>query len=485
MKRFIFYLLLIGSTFAEPGDSVVRINSTLQNYNAAQPWEKNPPRTRKGLGVLLPEHQILTTAAMAADAIYIELKSADNTLNLPAKVVAIDYEANLALLAPDGDAGFLSDLEPAKLSEPVKPGSELSFYQLENNAESLETKGVIRSMELLSTFVPTGYFLGYVVKASMQTSDNSFTLPAFHKGQLAGILTSYNSKDQLCDVISIDIVKAFLKDNEDGSYQGFPRLGVGTTTTEDPHFRSWLKLPEDGGGLYISRVLPSGSAAKAGIEKGDVLLTVSGFQIDRRGYYTHPDYGTLFWPHLIKGASVLGQKIPIEILHQGTPKTLEVELVESPEPLLQDHGYDQAPPFLIKGGLVFQELSRGYLEAFGKDWTKRAPLNLLDVLSNPEDYEKQGRRRLVILTRVIATEATIGYDRLSSQIITSVNGQSIAGLPELAEVFKSTPSNGIHTIETDRIPYKIFLDEVLADKVDADFLQRGLPSLSRLYEVSQ
>lgn len=480
----ILSLALIHPILADPGDSLVRVNSTLQTYNAAQPWEKNPPRTRRGLGALLPGNRILTTAAMAADSIYIELKSADSTLNVPAKVTAIDYDANLALLAPDGDPGFLKDLKPVELSSPVKSGDELSLFQLENNAESLETKGTIRSMELLNTFVTTRYFLGYVVKASMQTSGNSFTLPAFHEGKLAGILTSYDSKDQLCDVISIDIIKSFLEDTEDGKYDGFPSLGVGATSTEDPHFRAWLKLPDDGGGLYITRVLPGGSADAAGIKQGDVLLKVAGFEIDRRGYFAHPEYGTLHWPHLIRGASKMGDRVKLDLLRDGKPQSIEVELKASPAPLLAPHNYDQAPPFLIKGGLVFQELSRGYLEAFGKDWTKRAPLNLLDVLGSPEDYE-EGRRRVVILTRVIATEATIGYDRLNSQIVTSVNGKPIAGLPELAEAFSTTPENGIHTIETDKVPYKVFLDEALSDKVDADFLQRGLPSLSRLYEVKK
>jgi len=148
------------------------------------------------------------------------------------------------------------------------------------------------------------------------------------------------------------------------------------------------------------------------------------------------------------------------------------------------HRFDEAPPFLIKGGLVFQELSRPYLEAYGKEWTTRAPLNLLDVLSSPEDYE-EGRRRVVILSRVVATEATIGYDRLASQIIKSVNGQAIAGLPELAAELEKTPAAGIHIIETDEEPYKIFLDEYLSDQVDSDLLKRGLPTLKRLYKVEQ
>ena len=339
-------------------------------------------------------------------------------------------------------------------------------------------------MELLNTFVSSRYFLGYVAKASMQTSGNSFTLPAFHDGKLAGLLTSYDTKDQLCDVISIDIVTAFLEDAKDGTYEGFPSLGIGTTSTEDPHFRAWLKLPENGGGLYVTRILPGGSGETAGLQEGDVITKVSGFEIDRRGYFQHPEYGILYWPHLIRGAAKMGEDIKIELLRNGEMKSIEANLKAAPDPLIPAHLYDQAPPFLIKGGLVFQELSQAYLEAFGKDWAKRAPLNLLDVLSNPKDYE-EGRRRVVILTRVVATEATIGYDRINSHIVQSVNGKAIAGLPELAAALEDTPESGIHTIVTDEEPYNIFLDESISDTVDADFLKRGLPVLSRLSEVQK
>jgi len=319
-------LVLLQPLVAAPEDSLVRINSTIQNYSASQPWEKSPPRSRRGLGVLLSGNRILTTAAMATDTIYIELQSADSTKTVPAKVGAIDYDANLALIVPDAEHGFLADLKPTELAPPAKPGDEINILQLETNGTPQSTSGTIRSMELLSTFVSGRYFLCYVVKGSMQNSGNSFTLPAFRDGKLTGILTSYDAKDQISDVISIDIVSAFLKDAADGKYQGFPSLGVGTTTTEDPHFRGWLKLPEDKGGLYVTRILPGGSADLAGLKKGDVILSVSGYAIDRRGYFQHPGYGTLFWPHLVKGGPVMGAQIPIDILREGKAMTIEVPL---------------------------------------------------------------------------------------------------------------------------------------------------------------
>ena len=482
MKFLILFALILQSVLADPADSLVRINSTIQTFSASQPWEKSPPRSRRGLGTLLADQKILTTAAMAADAIYLELQSADSTKNIPAKVIAIDYEANLALLAPVDEPGFLNELKPTVLADPSKPGETLEILQLETNGDPLGTSGTIRGMELLSTFVAGRFFLGYTVKASLQTSGNSFTLPAFRDDKLAGILTSYNAKDQISDVIAVDIIRSFLTDAADGSYSGFPSLGVSTTSTEDPHFRGWLKLPEESGGLYLTRILPEGSADQAGLIKGDVILKIDGLAIDRRGYYQHPAYGTLFWPHLVRGGPAMGDEVSLEILREGKASTVKVTLKKAPAPLVPDYRFDEAPPFLIKGGLVFQELSRPYLEAFGKEWTTRAPLNLLDVLDNPGDYE-EGRDRVVILTRVVATEATIGYDRINNQIVKTANGQAVADLRGLAKALEKAPDTGIHTIETDAEPFELFLDEKLADQVDAQFLQRGLPALQRLPET--
>lgn len=480
LLRLSLLLALVSPSLADPGHSVVRVNTTIQNYSPSQPWEKTQPRKRRGLGAVLSHGTVLTTAKMAADAIYLEFQSADSSRNIPAKVIAIDYEANLALLGPANDAGFLTELKPTTLSQPVKQEAKLNIVQLEDKGTTQVTSGTIRDLELLSTFISGRYFLSYEVKASIQTESNSYTLPVFNGDQLAGLLTSYDAKEQSCDVISIDIIRSFLEDAKDGNYQGFPSLGVGYSSTEDPNFRAWLKLPEDQGGLYISRVISGGSAAASGIKKDDVLLSIAGFPIDRRGYYDHPEYGPLFWTHLVRGAHKIGEKIPTKVLRRGQEISLTLKLKRSADRLVPTHLYDKAPPYLIKGGLIFQELSQPYLQAFGKEWSSRAPLNLLDVYNNPEAHAEEGRRRVVMITRVIPTDATIGYERIASQIVKSVNGQPVAGLAELAKALDQTPTNGLHEIDTDDSPYRIYLDENLADQVDQQFKASGLPSLSRI-----
>ncbi len=47
------------------------------------------------------------------------------------------------------------------------------------------------------------------------------------------------------------------------------------------------------------------------------------------------------------------------------------------------------------------------------------------------------------------------------------------------EVFKKPAENGIHTIKLDNDLEKIYLDAKTTDIVDLEFLQQGLPALSK------
>lgn len=465
---------------ADIADSLIKVSTTLQSYNPSQPWEKTTPRKRRGLGAILKGNHILTTAEMVANVNFIELETTDGTNNFPAKVTAVDYEANLALLTPSTEEGreALKKLTPLEVSPPAKLEDPVEVIQIESNGMPLVTQGKILGADVISTFISDQFFLAYEIKASMQGASNSFTIPVLHKGKLLGLLTSYSSDDQLLDIIAPEIISKFLADAQDGEYTGFPSLGVATTTTTDTNFRQWLKLDDQQGGLYVTRTQPDSPAQKAGLKGGDVILAIDGNTIDRRGYYDANGYGKLYWTNLIRGQKTTGDQVKITILRDGKTTDLNTTLERSPEGIIPSHSYGKAPRYLVKGGLIFQELNSSYLKAFGKDWTTRAPINLLDALNHPEDYEK-GRKRIVFLSAVIPTPATVGYEKINSAIIQKVNGQPIEDIPSLIKAFAKSPENGIHTIQLDGAPHTIYLDATTSDAIDAQLLQRGLPSLSR------
>ena len=469
-------------TAADVKASVVRINSTQQSWNPWQPWEKNPPRKRRALAAIVGAQRVLTTSELVSDATYLEFESADGTRFAPAKVIAVDYEANLALLGPaSAKAGddFFAGTVPFAITRPPKIGSTLDILQLEDNGLTLLTAGVLQSIDVAANFLPEHSFLTYMVKASMQSAAGSYSLPVLHGGQLAGVLINYNGKDQLCDVASTDIVVRFLAAAGAGEYKGFPSLGIAIARTEDASFRQWLKLGDAQGGLYIRRVRKGGAADAAGVKPGDVLLAVDGQAIDRRGYYEHLNYGSLSWGHLIRGEKSTGDVVTLSLLRAGAPLELKATLAREEERtrLVPNHLFDKAPNYLLKGGLVFQELSLPILEGFGEDWQARAPLNLLDAYENPDKYEGSVKR-IVFLSGVIPTPATVGYERLRNLVVQQVNGQKIQDLKGLIRAFEDNPGE-LHSIEFAEENLTVYLDDAVTTRVDVQLQQRGINRLSR------
>ena len=182
---------------------------------------------------------------------------------------------------------------------------------------------------------------------------------------------------------------------------------------------------------------------------------------------------------MIRGSLKIGDEATLKIL-RGGKEVIKTAVLDRPgERLVAHYTYDQAPRYLVKGGLIFQELTATYLKAFGNDWESKAPLNLLDVLSSPEDYE-EGRNHVVFLSATIPTPATTGYEQLRNFIVTKVNGKNIPDIDALIEAFGHPDADGLHTIEfADGPPKSIYLDATLSDRVDAELLKRGIPSLSK------
>ncbi|NJR43361.1 MAG: hypothetical protein HC767_12570 [Akkermansiaceae bacterium] len=146
-------------------------------------------------------------------------------------------------------------------------GQTLEIIQIEDNGETIRTSGNLQSVDIVSNFLHNQRFLTYLVKASMQSAASSYSLPVLQNGKLSGILVSYDSKDQICDVISTDVISRFIKASSNGGYKGFPSLGISGSRTEDMSFRQWLKLTEDQGGVYVDNVRKNSAAEAAGVKK--------------------------------------------------------------------------------------------------------------------------------------------------------------------------------------------------------------------------
>lgn len=448
--------------------SLVKVNATSQGYNPHIPWQKESPGARRGLGVVLAGNRILVTGQMVADATYIELEMPESGQKLPAKVVAVDYEANVALLAsasPSKEKEFFASLTPMTLDTSARIGDSLSIWQTGRVGDLIVTPMRISKVMTQGYVVENASFLVYEATGIVRSEGNSFTLPVVKGGKLAALLLRYDSKNQVATLLPAPIIEHFLKDTDDGQYDGFPSLGVELQQTLDEQFREYLGMKGGMKGAFISGVSKGASADKIGVKQGDIILSINGFSVDSRGDYQDPQFGALSISHVVRGRAFVGDKIEMKVLRDGKEIELSGKLLrkQPADYLVTPYIFDRGPNYVMMGGLLFQELSKPYLQAFGSDQQSGAILRLSRIAEHPEDYEKEGRRKLVFLSAVLPTPTVQGYERLGGQVVNLVNGIKVNDLNDLAEAFK-TPKEGVHIIELADFPKLLHIDAVSAER---------------------
>ncbi len=166
---------------------VVRVNVASQSFNFTQPWRKNQPVLRQGLGVVLMDGRILVTAELVNNHTYVELEKPETALKAAAQVEAVDYDANLALLAAPA-AEFLQSISGARLDEAVAVGDRVDILQLEANGTPVRTPATVTTIEVGPYPVDENAFLVFKLSAPLQSRENSFTVPVFKEDRLVGLV---------------------------------------------------------------------------------------------------------------------------------------------------------------------------------------------------------------------------------------------------------------------------------------------------------
>jgi S1-C subfamily serine protease len=457
--------------------SLLKVNVTYQAFSPHIPWQKESPGARRGLGVVLKGNEILVTAQMVADATYIELELPESGQKLTAKVKAVDYEANVALLGAENAErakGFFADVKPMELDTGARIGDGLSVWQIGPAGDLIVTPLRVSKVETAQYFVEGSVFLAYEGNGIIRTEGNSFTLPVVKGGKLAGLLLRYDSKNQVTTVLPAPIIDHFLRDTADGTYEGFPNLGVEFQLTLDDQFRDYLGMKPGEGGMYVSQVLKGMTGEKLGLKEGDIITEVNGFGIDSRGNYKDPQYGTLSVSHVVRGRAFVGDALKVKVRREGKEVVLEGKLMrkDPAEMIVSPYRFDRGPNYLLAGGLLFQELSQTYLEGFGRDRQSGTVLRLARLAKSPEKFEERGCKKIIFLSAVLPTPSAQGYERMGGQIVEEVNGVVITDLGALDEALKK-PVNGVHTIRLGEFPHLMHIDAVAMERDNMAIMTGG------------
>ncbi len=444
---------------------VVKVTSTVQPYQFRHPWAKIAPFTRSGLGVILADGNVIVTANLLANHTYVEIENPQTGARSPVKVVRIDYDYNLALLHPE--SLFENPAAPAELDLTAKLGSNVYVLQLESNGQLNATEASLTSAAVTLYPTETSHLLAFRFTAALQErGDANATLPVVRNCKLIGLIMRVDSRSQTYDVIPAEAIQQFLN----SSHVSVPRLGLTVASTRDPQLRQWLHLPQSGG-IYICKVEENGPAAKAGLQRGDILFAIDDQPIDEQGDINDSNFGKINFNYLISTKHQVGDEVKLKIFRNGDfyDESAKLDSLPVEQNLSPAYVRDRQPGYFILGGLVFMELSRPYLQEWGVDWKIRAPQRLVYIDQYQTELPKF-HGKVVFLSEVLPSENTMGFEDLNHLIVTQVNGHPIHSLLDLAKA-SSQPIDGLQKIEFLEDPHLLYLDAASAAKTDLKLIK--------------
>ncbi|HXK11233.1 MAG TPA: hypothetical protein VMT70_16420 [Vicinamibacteria bacterium] len=420
---------------------IVSVRVTGQDWNWRAPWEKQAPWTRTVTGLVVPGRKILVASTAFGNHLLVEAQRLGSESRTVARVELVDQEGPLALVAVD-DAAFWEGLEPLPLADRAPGEGPVTILRWQRTGLLDSYSGSVQQVRSWRHGLSQTSLLTLEVGSSTDGLGESEVVVS--KGRVAGLVTG-RSGDAYA-ALAAPVLAQFLEGAAKGGWRGFARAGLAWQDLTNPALRESLGLQPAETGIRLTRVAPNGSAGGV-LKPGDVVLEIGGAKLDPTGYYEHPLYGRMLFALLFSDGRRPGDVMPVHVLRDGQRLSLQLTLraMRPEEDRVPPYVFGRGPDYVIVGGLVFQDLTRPYLGAWG-DWARRAPPRLLVAIDRePEEAGAEGKR-IVLLSSVLPDAANLGYQELRDLIVARVNGRPVSSLADLRAAFAS-PTGAFHVVE--------------------------------------
>ncbi len=412
--------------------STVKVTAFLSAPDPRVPWQRKMTQV-SGSGAVITGQRILTSAHVVAGHAAIEVQGADLGARYTAELEQICHDCDLALLRVS-DPEFFEGVPALAIGDLPRQQDPVDLYGFPEGGEGLSiTTGIVSRVEV-SDFAHSWRRLLIAQVDSAINAGNSGG-PAVSGGRLVGIaMQSLEEAENVGYLVPTPVIRHFLDDVRDGRYDGFPELGVFVQTLENAALREHLGLGDMKGGVLVTEVSRRGCASGR-LRPGDVLLALDGVpvradnKVDLEGFRLEST--------VLEHRAQVGQEITVTVFRDGATRDERVSMT-APDPLVE-LGEGPGHAYRIFAGLVFQPLTLRYLQAFDE---KEAPAHLWRHYEHPGDYmaaqgDGQGpdpREEIVVLTNVLASDLTRGYEGYESAVVEAVDGVRLRSLAHLSEL---------------------------------------------------
>lgn len=459
--------------------AVVKVRAYTQAPDLKQPWRQEDLEESHGSGVLIGKNRILTNAHVVAYARFVSVQEEGNDQPYPARVLFVAHDADLALLQVE-DAQAFTNVTPAVIGNVPLLHSKVYVvgYPIGGDQVSV-TEGVVSRLEY------TEYVHPYNRKHLLMQVDAAINFgnsggPVFQENHLIGIAAAlWPEASRIGYVIPTPVVQRFLRDVEDGTYEGHPDLGITTQpfVTNQRAVREFYQLPAEMRGVLL-RSVASYSTLWPHLQREDILLSLDGIPVGADGLMK------LFQERIDFRAWLdLKQKndaVALQVWRAGHLVSVNVGMGQNqPHPFV-GKTYLQNPPYVCWGGLVFTELSQEYVELWGENWEVRAPLLLRGLAKGSVPYSSK-KKQLIVVSKRLPHFLNEKMGFLENQILDQVNGKEVIDLEHLYELLYG------NSAERGSLEDKVVME--FAEKIEPVIFQKSsvlkeMDSLKKAYGLS-
>jgi 2-alkenal reductase len=311
----------ITDAVAEVGPSVVTVINHLPPQRTL--FGVTRGATSSGSGVIISEEgHIVTNNHVVQGSESLEIIFADGTVQ-SAELVGVDPYADLAVVLTEGG---ISTVASWGNSDALKPGeSVIAIGSPLGDFKNTVTVGVVSATER-NLDVDQDYQLEGLIQTDAAINQGNSGGPLVNlAGQVIGINTlivrgggsGSAVAEGLGFAISSNTARAIVSQIAQKGYVSRPHMGIRWGWI-NPSVASRYNLPVEYG-VFLTEVIEGGPADRAGLQQGDILISINGKSFDD----DHPFVNLLF-------EHEPGEIVTFSIMRDSTEFTAEVNLSELP-----------------------------------------------------------------------------------------------------------------------------------------------------------
>ena len=424
-------------------NSVVKIFSTARYPDFYKPWAKQAPSESTGTGVVIERKRILSNAHVVNYASQIQIQANQAGDKIPATVEAVAPGIDLAILKVEDESFFDTHPPLPRASKLPEIKDAVLAYGYPGGGTSISiTKGIISRIEFDQYNFPVS---GLRIQIDAAINPGNSGGPVMAGDKMIGLAFSHlGGADNIGYIIPCEEIEMFLRDIEDGHYDGKPAMFDFLQTLENPALRPFLKINKTVQGIIVHK--PFSSDPSYPLKEWDIITRVGDTPVDNEGMIKWNSNLRLGFVYLVQSLAKNG-KVPLTVVREG--KEAQIQLpVSAVRPTVIGSLEGKYPPYFVYGPLAFsiatRDLIGGVADGTNPQWVKwlgeRGSPLLTRIFDKPAF---DGEAIVIVSSPLFPHKLSLGYSDPTLQVVKAINGHRIKNLGHLVEVLRDSKAEFI------------------------------------------